>query len=108
MGGTALSTVYNQIGNEAPDMDDPAMFKSCFECVQVLVKAKLLLAGHDRSDGGLGVTLLEMAFAGNVGFDVTLPASTTPTTILLLPPIPPTTSTSSTALMKQLGIVDVM
>ena len=32
-------------------------------------------AGHDRSDGGLITTLLEMAFAGNTGLSITLDLS---------------------------------
>ena len=46
----------------------------CFDCVQGLLSDRLVTAGHDRSDGGLLVTLLEMAFAGNCGLDVRLPA----------------------------------
>ncbi len=30
----------------------------------------LILSGHDRSDGGLATTLLEMAFAGNCGIEI--------------------------------------
>lgn len=75
LGGSALSTVYNQIGDEVPDMEDSSLLKKCFECVQKLLDMRLLLAGHDRSDGGLVVTLLEMAFAGNCGISVRLPAA---------------------------------
>ena len=38
--------------------------------MQQLVKQQLLLSGHDVSDGGLVVTVLEMAFAGNCGVQV--------------------------------------
>ncbi len=70
MGGTALAQVYGQIGDDAPDVDDPKLLRRCFEAVQELIKRHLLLAGHDRSDGGLVVCLLEMAFAGNCGLDI--------------------------------------
>ena len=72
MGGTALAQVYGQIGDEAPDIDDPRLLRKCFEAVQELIKRRLVLAGHDRSDGGLVVCLLEMAFAGNCGLDIQL------------------------------------
>ena len=72
LGGSALAQVYGQIGDEAPDLDDPAAFKTFFATLQELNAKGLLLAYHDRSDGGLFVTLLEMAFAGGCGLDVDL------------------------------------
>lgn len=36
---------------------------------------RLLCSGHDVSDGGLITCLLEMAFAGNCGIKVDVPAS---------------------------------
>eukprot|EP01038_Epipyxis_sp_PR26KG_P014309 gene14309-19193_t len=81
LGGTALSTVYAQLGDEAPDMDDVNKFQVCFNCIQSLLDQKLLEAGHDRSDGGLVVTLLEMAFAGNCGIEVFIPTIMTPPVI---------------------------
>jgi phosphoribosylformylglycinamidine synthase len=72
MGGTALAQVFEQIGDEAPDIDDPKLLRKCFEAVQELIKRRLVLAGHDRSDGGLAVCLLEMAFAGDCGLDIQL------------------------------------
>jgi phosphoribosylformylglycinamidine synthase len=76
MGGTAFSTVFSQLGDESPDMDQPAVLKSCFEVMQGLLERRVLLAGHDRSDGGLIVTLVEMALAGNLGIEVDLPVPT--------------------------------
>ena len=49
---------------EAPDCDDPARSRSFFAAIVELRAAGLLLAYHDRSDGGLFATLAEMAFAG--------------------------------------------
>ena len=69
LGGSALAQVYNQIGDESPDVDDPQLLKRTFNAVQTLIDRALILAGHDRSDGGLITTLLEMAFAGNCGID---------------------------------------
>jgi len=72
LGGTALAQVHGQIGNQSPDMDDPALVKRAFGAVQELIRRGLILAGHDRSDGGLITTLLEMAFSGNCGLEIDL------------------------------------
>jgi phosphoribosylformylglycinamidine synthase len=72
LGGSALAHVYGQIGNESPDVDNPEVLKYGFEAVQQLVSEGSVLAMHDISDGGLIVTLLEMAFAGNCGIEVNL------------------------------------
>ncbi|HEY0337276.1 MAG TPA: phosphoribosylformylglycinamidine synthase, partial [Burkholderiales bacterium] len=67
LGGSALAQVYAQLGNEAPDVDDPDRLKAFFEVVQRLNRDGKLVAYHDRSDGGLFVTLCEMMFAGHMG-----------------------------------------
>jgi phosphoribosylformylglycinamidine synthase len=72
LGGSALAQVYKQVGNESPDMDDPGLVKRSFEAVQELLDKNLILAGHDRSDGGLITTVLEMAFAGSCGLQLTM------------------------------------
>ncbi|BBI72228.2 hypothetical protein HAALTHF_19570n [Vreelandella aquamarina] len=61
LGGSALAQVYGQVGDECPDVDDPEDLKAFFEVIQGLNRDGKLLAYHDRSDGGLLVTLLEMA-----------------------------------------------
>eukprot|EP00981_Chlorochromonas_danica_P000290 scaffold67_cov180-Ochromonas_danica.AAC.4 len=73
LGGSAFSTTYGQLGDDCPDLTDMALFKSAFESIQEALDSRLLAAGHDRSDGGLLVTLAEMAFAGNLGLDVVVP-----------------------------------
>jgi len=70
LGGSALAQVYGQVGDSAPDLDDPEMLKRFFEVIQELNREELLLAYHDRSDGGLFATLCEMAFAGRTGIDI--------------------------------------
>ena len=55
-----------------PDLVSASQFLAAFQSIQHCLQHQYLQAGHDRSDGGLIVTLLEMAFAGNVGIDVTL------------------------------------
>eukprot|EP01035_Chromulina_nebulosa_P023482 gene23482-30441_t len=72
IGGSALSTVFGQLGDEAADMDDVDMFKRCFNCIQTLIKTQLIVSGHDVSDGGMLVAMLEMAFAGNCGLSVSI------------------------------------
>ncbi|OIO56684.1 MAG: phosphoribosylformylglycinamidine synthase [Alphaproteobacteria bacterium CG_4_10_14_0_2_um_filter_63_37] len=72
LGGSALAQVYNQIGNQVPDIDAAADLKGLFETVQSLNRQGLILAAHDRSDGGLIVTLLEMAFTGRCGLEIAI------------------------------------
>lgn len=71
LGGSALAQVYNQIGDECPDIE-PALLKNFWNAIQDLVRRKLLLSYHDRSDGGLFTTICEMAFAGHVGVNIKL------------------------------------
>jgi phosphoribosylformylglycinamidine synthase len=70
LGGSALAQCYGQVGDDAPDLDDPKLLKDSFNAVQELIQKDLILSGHDRSDGGLITTLLEMAFSGNCGIDI--------------------------------------
>ncbi|MCX7913653.1 MAG: phosphoribosylformylglycinamidine synthase [Thermodesulfovibrionales bacterium] len=70
LGGSALAQCFKQIGNQSPDIDNPTLLKNTFNAIQSLIDKGLILAGHDRSDGGLITTLLEMAFAGNCGLDI--------------------------------------
>ncbi|MFP3019575.1 MAG: phosphoribosylformylglycinamidine synthase [Arsenophonus sp.] len=70
LGGSALAQVYRQLGDHAPDVRDVKLLIGFFNAIQVLIKEKKLLAYHDRSDGGLFVTLIEMAFAGHCGLNI--------------------------------------
>jgi phosphoribosylformylglycinamidine synthase len=72
LGGSALAQVYRQIGDQAPDAERPERLKAMFETLQELNRDELILAYHDRSDGGLFVTLCEMAFAGRCGLEIDL------------------------------------
>ncbi len=72
LGGSALAQVYRQIGAIAPDVDDAEDLKALFAVIQGLLQDQLLLAYHDRSDGGLFTTLCEMAFAGHAGLQISL------------------------------------
>ncbi|MHB0975196.1 MAG: phosphoribosylformylglycinamidine synthase [Thiobacillus sp.] len=70
LGGSSLAQVCKQVGDCCPDAPESAALKAFFDTVQALNAAGRLLAYHDRSDGGLFVTLAEMAFAGHCGLDV--------------------------------------
>jgi len=74
LGGSALAQVYKQIGHHPVDLDDPQALKNFFTAIQQLNADNLLLAYHDRSDGGLFATITEMAFAGHTGVTVELDA----------------------------------
>ena len=73
MGGSALSQAFwpaIDIGGDVPDVDDAATLSKFFRAMQQLNRDGTLLAYHDRSDGGLLTTLLEMAFASRVGLSI--------------------------------------
>jgi phosphoribosylformylglycinamidine synthase len=71
LGGSALAHAFKQIGNDPPGVESPDVLKKGFNAIQTLIDEGIS-AGHDRSDGGLITTLLEMAFSGNCGFEVDL------------------------------------
>jgi phosphoribosylformylglycinamidine synthase len=75
LGGSVLAQVHGQLGAETPDLDDPKLLLALSRALPQLRAAGLLLAYHDRSDGGLLVTLLEMAFAGRCGLSIDAAAS---------------------------------
>ena len=72
LGGSCLAQVYNQLGCENADAD-AASVKGFFNAMQKIVKGRLALAYHDRSDGGVAVTLAEMAITGGRGVSARLP-----------------------------------
>ncbi len=72
LAGSALAQVYGQVGHHPPDLDDPRALRAFFAAVQELSAGGRLLAYHDRSDGGLLVTLCEMAFAARTGLRAAL------------------------------------
>ncbi|MBU2575967.1 phosphoribosylformylglycinamidine synthase [Patescibacteria group bacterium] len=78
LGGSALAQVFNQIGEESPDIEDPVRLRNAFKGMQHLVAEGVVHSYHDRSDGGFITALLEMAFAGGCGLWVNLPANVDP------------------------------
>ncbi|MFT5782468.1 MAG: phosphoribosylformylglycinamidine synthase [Pseudomonas sp.] len=77
MGASILAQTYGQLGRHAPDVDNAADLKAFFSVIQNLNAEGMLLAYHDRSDGGLLVSAVEMAFAGHCGLDLSLDALAT-------------------------------
>lgn len=85
LGASCLAQVYQQVGNTAADVDSAAQLKAFFETVQQLLEAEQVIAYHDRSDGGLLTTLVEMAFAGRCGLDIDLPMAASADSTAVLP-----------------------
>ncbi|KKA28477.1 hypothetical protein TD95_002544 [Thielaviopsis punctulata] len=72
LGGSALAQAFGQVGNEVPDVRSADLLVDFFDAVQQLHKSGIVLAYHDRSDGGLLATVAEMMFAGRCGVDIML------------------------------------
>jgi phosphoribosylformylglycinamidine synthase len=72
MGGSALAQTLGQIGNESPDVRDVQIIRDFFDALWQLHQEDIVLAYHDRSDGGLLTTVAEMMFAGRCGADISL------------------------------------
>ncbi|KAF1969385.1 phosphoribosylformylglycinamidine synthase [Bimuria novae-zelandiae CBS 107.79] len=72
MGGSALAQTFGQVGDEAPDVWDADVLKDYYDAVEQLHDAGIVFAYHDRSDGGLFTTLVEMMFAGRCGLEIML------------------------------------
>jgi len=75
MGGSCLMQAYRRTGGRTPDLDDPKLLTGFFAAVQEMNSRGLLLAYHDRSDGGLFATVAEMMFASRLGVTLTLSGS---------------------------------
>ncbi|HHQ14107.1 MAG TPA: phosphoribosylformylglycinamidine synthase, partial [Chromatiales bacterium] len=73
LGASCLAQAFNIVGGEPADLDSPAQLHALFDACRQLREAGLILALHDRSDGGLFVSLCEMAFAGRQGLDIHVP-----------------------------------
>ncbi len=70
LGGSALAQAVNQLGDKTPDVDDPKLLKNSFLAMQKMIDEDLILAMHDRSDGGLITTVAEMCMASQSGFTI--------------------------------------
>lgn len=72
MGMSVLHQTQNLIAQPVPDVEHPGDLKSTFEAIGEMIEQGLILAYHDRSDGGLFATLCEMAFASRIGLDINI------------------------------------
>ena len=85
LGGSALAQVFGQVGSTCPDVRDTQLLKDFSDALQQLHESGIVLAYHDRSDGGLFTTLVEMMFAGHAGLEIMLdtlcPSASTPNII---------------------------
>jgi phosphoribosylformylglycinamidine synthase len=72
LGGSIYQQVYGQLEGATADIDEPGALAASFQLAQLLNRENLLLACHDRSDGGLLTTLCEMSFASRCGLDIEL------------------------------------
>ena len=73
LGGSAVAQVFGEVGNEAPDVEDPVILKGYVAAMKELhVGDDPVLAYHDVSDGGLIATVTEMMFAGRLGVNMVL------------------------------------
>ncbi|NQV70955.1 MAG: phosphoribosylformylglycinamidine synthase [Pseudohongiella sp.] len=72
LGGSALSQVFRDMRGTVPDLDDAQDLIALFTFIKQCRSENLLLAYHDRSDGGLFTTLVEMAFTAHCGLDIQL------------------------------------
>lgn len=70
VGASCLAQVYGQVGENTADLDSAEDLRNLFNAIQALMAEDKIVAYHDRADGGLLVTLAEMAFAGHCGVKV--------------------------------------
>ena len=70
LGGSALALVNRCLGAETPNVDDASKLRRMLEVLQRVHELQWALSMHDRSDGGLVVTALEMSFASRFGVDL--------------------------------------
>ncbi|MFN8098773.1 MAG: phosphoribosylformylglycinamidine synthase [Dermatophilaceae bacterium] len=78
IGGSILAQTHGAFGAEVPDLDDPARLVALIDAVTALRDKGLLVAYHDRSDGGLWAAVCEMAFAGGTGASIDLASLAAP------------------------------
>ena len=72
IGGSIFAQCHGGFGGASPDLDDPVLLRRFFDLIQQARREGLLLAYHDRSDGGAFAALCELAFASHVGLEISL------------------------------------
>ena len=78
LGGSCWAQVHAKSGGEPADLDSPDLLLALFAALRELKDRGLVLAYHDRSDGGVLLTVLEMAFASHCGLAIDLGAPADP------------------------------
>jgi len=78
LGASSLAQCFDITGGSTPDLDDPGLLLRFFATLRDIAADGMVLAYHDRSDGGLFATICEMAFAGRCGLNLTIDAERDP------------------------------
>lgn len=73
LGGSQFAAIHHLRGGQVPRVD-AQLAKRTFAAMHAAIRAGLVRACHDLSEGGLGVALAEMAFAGGLGAKIDLAA----------------------------------
>jgi phosphoribosylformylglycinamidine synthase len=105
LGGSVLGQTLSQIGAEPPDVDSANDLKNFWNAIQELSREKKILAYHDRSDGGLLATIVEMAFAGHTGVDLQLAPGETDSNTFIGDPSRSPRSAVSQLFAEELGAI---
>ncbi len=82
LAGSILTQINQTSGEDVPDLNNPQDLKNFFGLIQSLNQQKLILAYHDRSDGGLWTSVCEMAFAARTGVTINLHENIDPLSFL--------------------------
>ncbi len=106
LGGSGWAQVFGEHGGTPPDLDSPQLLQSFCAALRDLKDAGLVLAYHDRSDGGLLVCLLEMAFASRCGLDIDLGSSPDPVAAAFAEELGAVIQIRRTDLARVSGILD--
>ncbi|AAK07995.1 tegument protein/v-FGAM-synthetase [Bovine gammaherpesvirus 4] len=81
LAGSTFEHIFTEQIEALPDVSS-SQIRNLFYLVKKLMSENLILSGHDISDGGLLVCVLEMALAGAKGVTITIPAQENPNRIL--------------------------
>jgi len=71
LGGSHYLKLFNLTGNTVPKVN-AKQSKKLMEKLSLAIKKGNVLSCHDCSEGGIGVSVAEMAFAGGIGLDISL------------------------------------
>ena len=72
LGGSILAQTFSQLGNECPDLANPADLINFFNFIQAGNEQGIISAYHDIGDGGLFATIAEMQFTARLSINLNL------------------------------------